>query len=392
MNDVGFRQFVMEHRKLINDFIDKYFPLQDEAFDSKLRRGFERCVKPVYETMARQEETPGQLSTTQKENLILLVKLLVLAIKKRYYAFPDKGIVAVSQDLLFDRIASRAAAIGLLGTSFEVFWLLFNAGENLRELSTPFYAIMDDIIDVVQKTRANIQDTIHVSAWFAGDVKRREHAISVLRSGSFPAAVLVKLMFHEVPVDVLDCPPELIQEIRDLLLQFLINDHWFCPASLSSIEEYAKLANLLKEKKRNIPAQLKKALILRDENKHVAGSTSMGFLGKAGSYEGFGGYFDSPPVIAGYSPTGRLMVQTRSGKIFHVDYGGVGARIQFMGDFPCRRLLYTTGGHLVAFTSNNEIVSLSDSRVLGILPGPEPVLQRDLLVTAAENSVFFWKK
>jgi hypothetical protein len=194
--DDRFRKFVMDHRASINGIIAQQWQLVDEHVNSQIRVGFERCVEPCFLAFSRHEDPKGEARARHEEAILAIIMLLLTAIKKRYYAFPDKHIVAVDQEVLFDCIAPRAIEAGLFDESIEPLVLLFNAGEHLRELSSTFYNTMFLLVDIIARHRADLQPIIHVVAWLAGDAKRRAHALATIANVQFPKEVLPVALFN----------------------------------------------------------------------------------------------------------------------------------------------------------------------------------------------------
>ncbi|MEX2718817.1 MAG: hypothetical protein Q6353_000670 [Candidatus Sigynarchaeum springense] len=356
MVDDRFRKFVMDHRASINDMVAEHWQLIDEHVSQQLRLGFERCAEPCFMSCPRPEN---------EETVLAIIKLMLLAIKKRYYAFPDKHVVAVDQEIFFEKIAPRLVGSGLLGNSLEPFVLLFNAGENLRELSRAFYEIMFQLVDIVACHLANLQSIIHVAAWLAGDAKRRAHALKILVEGRLPPEVLSLAAFKgKLALSAITARP-VASQLHDIITSSLASDPWLSPAIISEDPTFLKLASIAIDGKSAVPGDVARSLATRAASKAVKNARSVKFLGKAGSYEGFGGMFDSPPVVVGIPSEASLIARTASGRLFHVDYGGMGARIHVLGTTTCKTLAHARDIGLIGLDQDDSIVTLQDGHVVG---------------------------
>jgi len=374
--DDRFRKFVMDHRTSINDMVAQHWQLVDEHVNQQLRHGFERCAEPCFLALPRPEDEDAVLG---------VIKLMLLAIKKRYYAFPEKHVVAVDQEILFEKIAPQLAGAGVLGKSLEPLVFLFNAGENLRELSPAFYDIIHSLIDAIEAHPADLQAIIHVAAWLAGDAKRRAYALGILAGGRLPAEVLPMATFKgKLPHSLITGRP-IASQLHDILTSSIASDPWLSPAIISEDPGFSKLASAALDGKSAVPGDVAQALATRTASKSMKSTNSVIFLGKAGTYEGFGGMFDSPPVVVATPAEASAIACTTSGRLFHVDYGGLGARIQVLGTTTCKALAHSGNTGLIGLDQDGSIVTMQDGRVLGSIPG----YARRVIVTGGKQAAFF---
>ena len=388
----AFQHFVVANKHAINTFIKQQLPQIGEIIASRLRAGFENCVRPCF--LAFLDRTfDSELPESLQGRMLDIIKIVVIAIKKRYYAFPDPAVIAVSQDVLFDRVLPRAARNGMLDASIEPAILLFNAGEHLREIATPFYEIVEKIADIIVNASVDIQAAIQIAAWLAGDVQRRDISIQLLETGTIPPELLVIAFFQPSISRAVKLSSSLARDMHDLFLQIAAHDRWFPPAANYLDMEYTRLASLLWEDGLTaIPGNVKEPLLARDEQKNLLRASEYIFLGKAGRYEGFGGDFDTPPVIAGMPWPGSIIVATRSGKIFRIDYGGPGMRIRGVGAVSCKKLACTRDGQLVAIMQNDRVMNIETMLELTSFPAIKSVPGDSLLATAGHQVIYIGKK
>jgi hypothetical protein len=368
--DDRFRKFVMDHRASINDMIAQHWQLVDEHVNSQLRVGFDRCVEPCFLAFSCHGDPNGEAGARHEKAILPMIGLLLTAIKKRYYAFPDKHIVAVDQEILFDRIAPRAIEAGLFDESIEPIVLLFNAGEHLRELSATFYNMILLLVDIIAKHHTGLQPIIHVAAWLAGDAKRRAHALATIAAGQLPKEVLPVALFNgKIPAGAVLGRP-IAAPLHDILALSLTSDPWLSPAFISEDPEFAKLVDAALAGKPGIPREVEQSLASRAAAKVLQMPGPIKFLGKAGRYEGFGGTLDSPPSVVGTTGEASLIARTASGRLFHVDYVGTGARIHVIGTTTCKEMVHVREFGLIALDQDGGIVALQDGRFLGTVPRP----------------------
>ncbi len=383
--DDRFRKFVMDHRASINDMIGQHWQLIDEHLNNQLRIGFERCVEPCFLALSRSEGSKGEAGAKHSGAILAIIRLLLAAIKKRYYAFPDKYIVAVDQEILFDRIATRAIEAGLFDESIEPLVLLFNAGEHLREISAAFYNTILLLIDIIAKHRDDLQAIIHVAAWLAGDVKRRAHALATLAADRFPKEVLPVALFNgKIPAGAVLGRP-IAAQLHGILTLALASDPWLSPGFISEDPEFAKLADAALAGKPGILHEVEQSLASRAAAKTLKMPGPVKFLGKVGRYEGFGGTLDSPPTVVGTTGGAGLIARTASGRLFHVDYGGTGTSIHVIGTATCKGLVHARDLGLIAFNQDGSIVALQDDRHLGTVPRPGG----GIIAASGPHAVFF---
>ncbi len=385
MVDDRFRKFVMDHRASINDMVAQHWQLVDEHVNEQLRHGFDRCAEPCFLALPRPDDLKGKAKEKPEDAILAIIKLMLVAIKKRYYAFPDKHIVAVDQEILFEKIAPRLIGAGLLGESLEPLVLLFNAGENLRELSPAFYSTVTLLVDTIAMRPADLQPIIHVAAWLAGDAKRRCHALGILAAGRLPPEVLPIASFMGKLSRSAIQGRKIAAPLHDILASSLARDPWLSPALISEDPGFAKLADAAIEGKDAVPTDVARSLASRAAAKSMKGASSAKFLGKAGSYEGFGGMFDSPPVVVGTPAEASAIVRTTSGRLFHVDYGGTGARIQMIGTTTGRELIHARESGLIGLDQDGSVVALHDGRLLGTIPRPAG----RVIAAAGRRAAFF---
>jgi hypothetical protein len=139
---------------------------------------------------------------------------------------------------------------------------------------------------------------------------------------------------------------------------------------MSEDPEFAKLVDAALAGKPGIPRDVEQSLASRAAAKALKKPGPIRFLGKAGRYEGFGGTFDSPPIVVGPTGEASLIARTASGRLFHVDYGGTGARIHVIGTTTCKELVHARDLGLIALDQDGSIVALQDGRFLGTVPRP----------------------
>lgn len=375
----------MERNDAINAMIFQHWLVVDEHVGKQLQIGFHRCLEPCFRALVTREATNRITREWSEKAFLAITKLLLVAIKKRYYAFPDKHVIAVDQEKLFDLLLPRAIDTGLIDTSIEPVVLLFNAGENLREVSTPFYMAMVPLLDAMARHPGDLRDAIHVIAWLAGDAKRRQHAIGILSGHKLPPEVLLVTLFKgSIPKESL-LDQSITKPISDALASALAGDPWLSPGIVSTDPGFGKLVDVARSGKKAIPRDVEQALAARAASKSMHKPSSIKFLGKTGRYEGFGGMLDSPPIVIGSNSEASVIARSLGGRLFQFYYGGTGIMMHAIGEGNFAELTCTRDRGLVGRLENGIIMALQDGKVIGNIPRPA----RKLLVTGGRESAFF---
>ncbi|HME50830.1 MAG TPA: hypothetical protein VKM55_01305 [Candidatus Lokiarchaeia archaeon] len=389
----AFQQFVMANKIAINSFIKQQLPQIGENIAARLQGAFNNSVRPCFHAFYERSGADSELPELLQRRMLEIIKLVVIAIKKRYYAFPDPDVIAVSQDILFDRVLPCAAKNGMLDASIDPAILMFNAGEHLREIAPLFYEIMEKIADIIVNESVDIHAAIQIAAWLAGDVQRRDVAIQLLEAGTIPPELLVTAYFQPSISRAVNLSSSLAKDMHELFLQIAAHDRWIPPAANFLDMDYASLASLLWEDGLDaVPEHIKETLLARDEQKNLLRASEYIVLGKAGKYEGFGGDFDTPPVIVGMPWPGSIIVATNSGKIFRIDYGGPGMRIRGVGAVTCKKLACTRDGQLVAIMQNDRVLNIETTLELGSIPAIKSIPGDSILATAGYQVIYIGKK
>ncbi|MBN2150522.1 MAG: hypothetical protein JW839_03645 [Candidatus Lokiarchaeota archaeon] len=385
MFDERFHQFVMDHRDAINGMVTRLWPLVDEHLHGRLRRGFERCLQPCFAALSSRAGAGGRLRPDGERVMLAVTELLLLAIKKRYYAFPDKDVVAVDQEHLFDHVLPRAIEAGLLDDSARTLALLFNAGENLRELSARFYDTIGPLVGILAKHPDALEPSIHVSAWLAGDARRRSHAAGLLAAGQVPPELLPVAAFKgKVLATALSGRP-IAADLHDVLARSLAGDPWLSPAVISEDPGFRALADAVASGAGSVPHGAREVLERRAAAKDLRAASAIKFLGKAGRYEGFGGAVDSPPRAIATTGEASLVAWTMGGRLLHVEYGGTGSRVHALGTAPCTAIARAERAGLLALDGRGGITSLQSGRLAGKCHRPKG----QVLAAGAVERVFF---
>ncbi len=337
----AFKAFLKQNKDTINRLVNATFPLMDDATSVRVKRGLDLAMEPCFEAFlsARNVE---RITDTDAGLLLEVFRLLVISIKKRYYAFPDKHVISVDHDGLFNTVLPAAIRHGLVDTNIDLAVALFNAGENLGEPSARFYQVVLRMVHAFPNDAPARNDLIHVLAWLAGDMMRKDKAIHILRSNATVKKALVSLVAGKSANGSLQRGGLEGMSMVDSLIDTIAIDTWLDPLS---VEWESFGAGGFQDV--SIPA-----------------STGVARIGTAGGYEGFDGPFDTPPRIAGMITEGMLVAYTGSGKVFHVAYGATGTQARVIGLHPGARLLYSSGCGLIAIEKASRALNLKTGKVI----------------------------
>ncbi|MHA1683633.1 MAG: hypothetical protein ACTSUE_22025 [Promethearchaeota archaeon] len=363
----SYKEFILRNREEINNIVSLLFIQQDNAVISKIKSAFDSSIKPCYQAYIKR--STGNLSQKHQEFLIQILKNLITSIKKRYYGFPDRTVVAVSQERLFDEIVPKLISVGLLDNTLYPFIILYNAGENLNQISAAFYTLFEQLIEYLDGSSSNIEDLIQICAWASGDNKRRKISLQILDKQEQKANIFLRLQFGHDLKDHKSIPKEFLKECKKYITDFLAADHWIHPR-FAFPASYAKkiLVNLNNGEYDDATTKLKR-LMNEKSSIELIKAKNIVTLNSAGKYLGFSGNFESPPKVAGIVETGNLIAYTSSGKLFHVNFSASGNQIRTLGRVSAKDITYSNEYGIVIVSGSNDIIKVKDAVKIGSLPG-----------------------
>lgn len=360
-----FREFMRSKREHYNPIIKKIFPVQDEILLPRLRDGFLNSMEPSFDAMKARKGP--DLDNNQEQRLDALIRLLLMAIKKRYYRFPERNIVSVNQDRLFDSILPNLMGSGMLDNSLDPFIHLFNAGENLGHLSTPFYEYIDLVLPLIIESPTTEKEFIQICAWAAGDIKRRDHALGLLEKLEKAGEFMWLIQGGQLS-DLGNIPKDIMKKFKSVMVTILRSDIWRSVQEPSEPGHVEELQQLAREKKWDEAIEMLTIMETRAQSRNLPQATSIVTLDGMGRYSGFYGQFDAPPKVVGLLGDHALVASTPTGKVFHVSFGGGSIQVRALGSLACKNVILMQEAGMGIVNPQNEIVMLRDGHVIGELP------------------------
>lgn len=358
MTEDQYRQFMLENRENINELVNKRIRKQDETLFPRLKSGLLNCVKKCYfESISKSDNK--KLTENQRKTIFNVIKLLVLSIKKRYYAFPDRSIIGVVQDHFFDKIIPRAIQLNLISESYKFLSLLFNVGENLGVLSQNFYEIIDLFLPLIASEPLDLASLIQVIVWAIGDLDRRQHALRILNAPKISPSILIILQFKSDTPSNAQYSSQKAKLIHDLLLSSLKNDYWRLPGFAIDKEDASIFLQDLQAPKSLIAESTWNDLNKKYAKKTIESLDKLTTIGSLGSYRGFKGHFETPPIILGMVDDGVLIVYTENGGVYYVTYCRNKTSVRSLGTFKAKSLCYSREMGLIGLNQKNEVYALS---------------------------------
>ncbi|MFX0100596.1 MAG: hypothetical protein ACFFCS_13560 [Candidatus Hodarchaeota archaeon] len=383
--DEKFKQFIVDNGKRINKIVNRVFLRVDNVLNKRLKNGFLNCLKPSFLQLS--QSSGGVLDEKRESVFFIILQLLITAIKKRYYAFPDRNVISVVQDHFFDTIIPRLIELGLVDKNLELIATLFNAGEYLGKHSEPFYMTFDKFMELMINENIPARDLVQVIAYFVGDVKRREYALDLFEKGKVSPHILLKLLFDEDYQVKQGLVSKVTKEIHDLLLFALKNDIWRTSRDFLDDEDCSILLSSLKENK-TIPADFSSKFKVKYGPKSLLNTSTIATIGSFGRYAGFSGKFDTPVTVSGSPKPGTLILYTDNGKIYHVDYGANHTQVRTLSHLDCKSVEYSRDIGLIVEISDKSVYALRRAEKISTLPkGYKPTLS-----TVGGNSIFTYTK
>lgn len=353
------RALVEAHAATLNGIVARSMPDPGETGIARLERGFSTAFAASLDALIRRagKHEPGVTPLAIDGLAMAIARLLVAAIARRYYAFPDRHVMAVRMDVLFDNVLPKAIDAGCLdgGTGFLEY--LFNAGEHLGAASDDFYRAIDAIATSMTLASIPVDVLVHACAWVAGDERYRARALDLVATGAFPPGAF--LAVAGLAVD-----PARARATVDAIAPLLAGDRWVSVTALRGLPAVTSAVNDPASLARNVGACLAAT--------GLDAAPWIDTVLEAGAFEGLGGSFDTPPVVAGMHD-GQLLVVTATGQVFHGSVtGGPGLRLRRAGTIPSMNVLFLPPGRIIGVDASRKVTDLGTMTAITRLPGSGP--------------------